>query len=71
MSGLDEDFSLHGIYTLVKGRYLNTHTHTHTHTHLSATERTKSRKKGEEYLVQRISHFTSGGQGGPYKADDI
>ena len=56
---------------LLDWSFKHTHTHTHTHTHLSATERTKSRKKGEEYLVQRISHFTSGGQGGPYKADDI
>lgn len=66
VSRSDEDFSLHGIYALVKGRYLNTHTQAHTHTPPSATERTKSRKKSEEYLLQRISHFTSGGQGSPY-----
>ena len=73
VSRSDEDFSLHEIYTLVKGIYLNTytHTHTHTHTHTQVQQRTKSRKKGEEYLVQCISHFTSGAQGRPYKDDDI
>ena len=54
VSRSDEYFSLHGIYALVKGRYLNTHTRTHTHARTHTHTQVQQRELNQERRVKSI-----------------